>query len=185
MTVTAYFKAIDCSVTGNDVILWSGTGETFNLIVTVNSSACKVTEYAWYYYGGGQEYLTDESVQGLFVFSGQKTNKLVVSKVEGGAYGIRCIVTFENGQQDTLDWPTAFKPKVSFNPGDGSGSMDDQVFTPGVSFKLNKCSFTRTGYRFAGWCIDSECTRGYAFGDQATVTFNNEWVYLTASWVEE
>jgi Listeria-Bacteroides repeat domain (List_Bact_rpt) len=117
--------------------------------------------------------------------AGSTTNILAVKNVTGGAWGISCIVTFENGQQDTVRWPTEFKPSVRFNAGEGSGIMDDQPFTPGESFRLNACTFTRTGYRFTGWCGDADCSLGAGLGDQVTFTFNNEFVYLTANWIAE
>jgi uncharacterized repeat protein (TIGR02543 family) len=184
MTVTAYYTALDCSVGGNDIIVWSGTGETFNLIVTPNNSACKITKYTWYTFSA-MFYDLSDGTGSAFTASGQGTNKLVVKNVTGGAYGFSCIVSFENGQQDTVKWGIQFKPYVYFNPGDGSGNMDSQQFTPGEAFKLNPCSYTRVGYRFAGWCSGFDCDMGVVFGDQATVTLSNETIYLTANWIEE
>ena len=42
---------------------------------------------------------------------------------------------------------------ISFNPGDGFGTMADQVVTWGVTTNLNDNKFTKNGYSFSGWRV--------------------------------
>lgn len=56
---------------------------------------------------------------------------------------------------------------LKFDPNGGSGSMADQACRYTVPFKLEKCSFTREGYVFAGWSLSPEGQAEYS--DQESV----------------
>ncbi|MBR4118152.1 MAG: InlB B-repeat-containing protein [Methanocorpusculum sp.] len=63
--------------------------------------------------------------------------------------------------------PDIYTVKFNANANDAAGSMDYQTFTYGVSQKLNKSGFTRTGYNFNGWMLESNGVLEH--GDEATV----------------
>ncbi len=69
-------------------------------------------------------------------------------------------------------WNTT--PHITFNANGGSGSMDPEYFTSGVSFTLSACTFTRTDYSFDGWATSADST-------DVTYTDEQENVYLSAS----
>ncbi|MBN1602621.1 MAG: immunoglobulin domain-containing protein, partial [Chitinispirillaceae bacterium] len=104
-TITAYYIPTDCEASGNDIQICSGSGETYDLIITAKNSACTIMEYVWYQHHGTFEFITDGDFGGLFTAHGQSKSTLVVSNVEGVAYGFACIVKFLNGQKDTVFFP--------------------------------------------------------------------------------
>lgn len=71
--------------------------------------------------------------------------------------------------------------EVTFNAGEGTGTMDVQKIPEGVETALNKNTFTRSGYKFAGWATDSD---GYVvYEDGANVTLNDD-LTLFAKWTK-
>ncbi|MBQ3375504.1 MAG: InlB B-repeat-containing protein [Erysipelotrichaceae bacterium] len=77
------------------------------------------------------------------------------------------------------------KYTVVFNGnGNTGGSMSNQTFTVGVSQKLTKNAFTKTGYSFAGWATSASGSAVYS--DQQSVkdlsTTNGATVNLYAKW---
>lgn len=70
--------------------------------------------------------------------------------------------------------PTAIKYKVYYDPGDGSGAMDDTTVIYGKSTKLSKCTFTRDGYFFGGWKFKQNATNTW-YGKKSS-TSGNEWL---------
>ena len=68
---------------------------------------------------------------------------------------------------------------VSFDSGGGVGSMEDQVFTYGVSQPLTANAFTRTGYTFAGWQCGDDIVADQS--DGSTLSLDTQ-ITLTATW---
>lgn len=69
------------------------------------------------------------------------------------------------------------KYKVSFDPGDGSGTMDEEEFVKGSTYELPKCSFEAPANKeFKAWSVDGE---EKAVGDVITI---NEDTEITATW---
>ena len=56
---------------------------------------------------------------------------------------------------------------VRFDSHGGVGRMENQTFVKDTAASLNGCSFTRTGYTFAGWAIS--ITGGVVYGDGENV----------------
>ena len=80
---------------------------------------------------------------------------------------------FKIGNQDkTLDdldktidlWLNSFKYTVSFDANGGTGSMESQEFTYGLTSTLRTNTFERVGYTFAGWATSSNGTKAYDDG---------------------
>ncbi len=69
--------------------------------------------------------------------------------------------------------------KVSFNSDGGSGHMDDQIFTEGVSQILSSCKFTKEGYYFLNW-KDADGNK-YSNGQSINIVEN---LNLVAVWKE-
>ena len=81
---------------------------------------------------------------------------------------------------------TAHHYSVSYNANGGSGEMDDQDFTYGVSQQLSANSFTApTGYHFTGWNTAADGS-GTGYDDVQSVqnltSENNATVTLYAQW---
>ena len=74
---------------------------------------------------------------------------------------------------------------VRFDSHGGVGRMENQTFVKDTAASLNGCSFTRTGYTFAGWAIS--ITGGVVYGDGENVVNVYErtgsGVVLYAVWV--
>lgn len=74
---------------------------------------------------------------------------------------------------------------VKFDVNGGTGEMARQEFTYGVSKSLNVNTFTKEGYKFAGWNTDSE-GRGISYNDGQEIlnltTLSGE-VILYAQWI--
>ena len=69
---------------------------------------------------------------------------------------------------------------VSFNPGEGSGSMDPVEIAKGKEFKLPECKFTAPdGKEFAGWQIGEEIKK-----PSEKITIDGE-TLITAIWQEK
>ncbi len=61
----------------------------------------------------------------------------------------------------------------NFNANGGSGSMSSMTVKSGNNFKVPKCTFTRTGYTFAGW-------NAYRHSDGKWYTVSNKWQTASA-----
>ena len=57
---------------------------------------------------------------------------------------------------------------ISFDANGGQGSMDSVEVEPNSSVTLPECTFTRTGYEFAGWALSS--TGVVVYSDEQTIT---------------
>ena len=93
--------------------------------------------------------------------SAQKT----VTMTEGG------LAVYAVWQPDTFT--------VDYNANGGKGTMDAQTATYGVPVTLNRNTFTRDGYTFAGWKTQADGGTGYADGAQITPNAN---ITLYAQW---
>lgn len=70
---------------------------------------------------------------------------------------------------------------VTFNANGGEGTMSPQVFQSGVPQHLNKNTFTRSGYDFAGWNSEPDGS-GSSLSDGASIVLNDFDVVLYAQW---
>ena len=76
---------------------------------------------------------------------------------------------------------------VRFDSHGGTGTMENQTFVIGVSQNLSHCTFTRSGYVFAGWARSTDGE--ICFGDMEAVSgltaVRNATVVLYAVWVRD
>ena len=70
--------------------------------------------------------------------------------------------------------------KVTYDANRGSGNMSTQLFKKGSAQALNANTFTREGYKFAGWNTQPDGT-GTTYTDQQKVTLNGN-TTLYAQW---
>ena len=79
-----------------------------------------------------------------------------------------------------------YNKTVHFNANGGTGTMADQTFTLVDEKPLSPCTFTRTGYRFAGWNTQAD-GNGKAYTDQQNInpvgnmTLYAQWTALPAN----
>ena len=76
--------------------------------------------------------------------------------------------------------------KTAFNANGGFGTMESSTFGEGVETPLPKCTFTKTGYTFAGWALSSSGTVQYQ--DEAKVrdlTNAGDHITLYAVWTKK
>ncbi len=73
---------------------------------------------------------------------------------------------------------------IQFNPGQGIGETKTQEFKYGISQKLLKNDFTKSGYQFAGW----KDNKGRIYEDEADIKnltdTDGKTITLTATWKE-
>ena len=81
---------------------------------------------------------------------------------------------------------------LRYDANGGTGTMEDQTFPHGQAHPLEKCAFSREGYRFVGWATES--TGKAKYEDQKSIkldeefpnlTNDNDEVYLYAVWEEQ
>lgn len=63
------------------------------------------------------------------------------------------------------------------NATDAAGTMKDQTFPHGQAHPLEKCAFSREGYRFVGWATES--TDKVKYKDQESIKLDEEFPNLT------
>lgn len=63
------------------------------------------------------------------------------------------------------------------NAADAAGTMEDQTFPHGQAHPLEKCAFSREGYRFVGWATES--TDKVKYEDQESIKLDEEFPNLT------
>ena len=85
-----------------------------------------------------------------------------------------------------------YRYTLHYEANGGTGEMDDQIFQHGQAYPLNKCAFSREGYRFMGWA--TEPTAAVKYEDQKSIKLDkefpnlkddNEVVTLYAVWKEQ
>jgi len=104
-------------------------------------------------------------------------------------------VQYINGQSVTISgnrtlyavWVRGFT--VTFNANGGTGTMDPQVFQPGVAQSLRANTFTRTGFTFVGWRttptgIDIHHTNGQNVTVSSNITLYAVWTQGGAPVIE-
>ena len=67
---------------------------------------------------------------------------------------------------------------ISFNSGGGNGTMNDQTVYEGTTFNLERNTFTKRGYTFAGW----SGSNGQSYVDNEEITNLTTNLTLTAKW---
>lgn len=81
---------------------------------------------------------------------------------------------------------------LHYDANGGTDTMEDQTFPHGQAHPLEKCAFSREGYRFVGWATES--TGKAKYEDQKSIkldeefpnlTNDNDEVYLYAVWEEQ
>ncbi len=81
---------------------------------------------------------------------------------------------------------------LHYDANGGTGTMEDQTFPHGQAHPLEKCAFSREGYRFVGWATES--TDKVKYEDQESIkldekfpnlTNDNDVVTLYAVWEEQ
>lgn len=81
---------------------------------------------------------------------------------------------------------------LRYDANGGTGTMEDQTFPHGQAHPLEKCAFSREGYRFMGWA--TEPTAAVKYEDQKSIKLDkefpnlkddNEVVTLYAVWKEQ
>ncbi|SDH00230.1 Listeria/Bacterioides repeat-containing protein [Prevotella communis] len=91
-----------------------------------------------------------------------------------------------NPGDDPFDPGDGFNNTVHFNANGGTGTMADQTFAIFDEKPLSPCTFTRTGYRFAGWNTQAD-GNGKAYTDQQNIdpvgnmTLYAQWTALPAN----
>lgn len=66
---------------------------------------------------------------------------------------------------------------LRYDANGGTGTMEDQTFPHGQAHPLEKCAFSREGYRFVGWATEQEGEVRYE--DQTSIKLNEEFQDLT------
>ena len=66
---------------------------------------------------------------------------------------------------------------LHYDANGGTGTMEDQTFPHGQAHPLEKCAFSREGYRFVGWATKSAGEVKY--GDQKSIKLGEEFPNLT------
>lgn len=66
---------------------------------------------------------------------------------------------------------------LRYDANGGTGTMEDQTFPHGQAHPLEKCAFSREGYRFVGWATES--TDKVKYGDQESIKLDEEFPNLT------
>jgi uncharacterized repeat protein (TIGR02543 family) len=80
----------------------------------------------------------------------------------------------------TTNAPGVFTVSFNKNASDAVGSMNAETLTQGTGSNLTGCTYTRTGYAFAGWAETPAGTVAYADGTTYTMGASN--VILYAVW---
>lgn len=79
-----------------------------------------------------------------------------------------------------------YQVTIQFKANGGKGSMADVIVKSGTTKKLPKNSFTKSGYKFAGWALSSNGSIAYAnradVSELATVYNNDTKITLYAQW---
>ena len=71
---------------------------------------------------------------------------------------------------------------VSFDANGGSGTMEAQEFTYGLTQTLSKCTFSKSGYNFGGWATSSS-SHVANYGDEAAFSAESD-LTLYAIWTQ-
>lgn len=66
---------------------------------------------------------------------------------------------------------------LRYDANGGTGTMEGQTFPHGQAHPLEKCAFSREGYRFVGWATES--TDKVKYGDQESIKLDEEFPNLT------
>lgn len=66
---------------------------------------------------------------------------------------------------------------LHYDANGGTGTMGDQTFPHGQAHPLEKCAFSREGYRFVGWATES--TGKVKYEDQKSIKLDEEFKNLT------
>lgn len=114
----------------------------------------------------------------VYTYNGYETEKL---ELNDGENIFKITVTSQNGTNTSkytliVNIEEA-KYKVSFDPGEGKGTMNEEEFVKGSTYELPKCSFEAPANKeFKAWSVDGE---EKAVGDVITI---NEDTEITATW---
>ena len=156
-----------CSISGNPVITGNTTSNlSINNGKTINTGTL----------GENARIGITKSAPGVFTTGFDGNNTLVPTDVFTPDDSIGCRIINSAEGEGELQFLMA---TVSFNAGDGSGTMDPIEVQKGKSFNLPECTFTAPeGKLFLNW---SDGTNTYNAGDSCTVTEDTE---FTAQWMD-
>lgn len=125
--------------------------------------------------------LNDKDIVLVEESNGYKTEKLELNDGEN----IFKIIVKSEDKQNTSKYTLIVnieeaKYKVSFDPGEGKGTMNEEEFVKGSTYELPKCSFEAPANKeFKAWSVDGE---EKAVGDVITI---NEDTEITANWQDK
>jgi len=105
------------------------------------------------------------------VLSGETSSTLELSSVTAAANGVYSVTVSQSGVSLDLYYKVnvaAPTYTVKFNSNGGSGTMADQAISVGVATQLTANTFTKSGYKFAGWAESASGAKAY--NDKESVT---------------
>ena len=105
-----------------------------------------------------------------------------ISEYAAGNYTLKASWTSPSSQSLNNTANFTINPVVTFKANGGTGSDYTQTVTYNSSTALTACTFTRSGYAFAGWATSSGGSVVYADGGNVTLTAHTD---LYAKWVAE
>lgn len=117
----------------------------------------------------------------VYTYNGYETEKL---ELNDGENIFKITVTSQNGTNTSVYTLIVnkgkVKYKVSFDPGEGKGTMDEEEFVKGSKYELPKCTFEAPENKeFAGWKIGEEVKN-----PDDTIIIDGETI-ITAIWQDK
>ena len=156
---------------------------TINFDTTKTSSLNGLTLYAEigdYGTDGGNFTFTSSQLSGspVSVAKPSSLTKTAIASFTSAPASLTIATSTKRGYLESLSFETPSGYTVSFNAGDGSGSMSSILDVSG-SYTLPNCTFTAPeGYEFAGWKANNAgevISAGGTYNVSANVTFYAQW----------
>lgn len=171
---------------GNSQYIKTGLGNTYyrssvrplNVILdAIRNADFNFNEKLRYWKNGSYDYFTQESRQALEnMIEEAEACASVNYNVIYQPYVDYCAKML----QDTVDNLELKTNALHFKANTGVGSMADQYIQAGSTQAINQNSFTKQGYRFAGWALEADGEVAYA--DKANFFMGANDVDLFAKW---
>ena len=98
----------------------------------------------------------------------------------GTSYNDKGAIQSESDITLYAQWEVANKYTVTFNANNGTNNSTTQGMPDSIAMKLNKNTFTKTGYTFTGWNTKADGT-GTSYTDEQSVSLSNN-LTLYAQW---
>ena len=142
-------------------------GNAYTVVYDANGGAGSSMEDSAFIYGVEQN-LTDNAFTRVdYVFTGWARTENGGAEFTDGE-SVKNLTVIDGGKVTLYAQWGVNVYTVAYNANGGDGSMDNSVFTLGVTYNLRANAFTRTGYTFAGWARTAEGQREFA--DEENVT---------------